>query len=282
MHAIATLTLMHDRHLSKTDPSGYCPKLKIAESFHWYRAVSSFNDRLSSLQQYDGGEQITASTQVALLSTSAILWTINFCHVEARAPEEAWPLNSTSSSDLKWLRMNNGKEQIWKVTQSCPPDPTAMTLASMRSHEMLPTPHRDVDALLCNIPPAFIRLFNLYSRHNPPSNTADPYYTIGVQVAQVVYVDCPIYMTILSFVSFVSGISSEVRGLLEAKDPRMLLALALWYAKLYHAGVWWMSRRLLLEGQAICIYLERSFPHNADIQAVLELPRMNFRAEVFR
>jgi hypothetical protein len=282
MHAIATLTLMHDRHLSMDDPSTYCPKLKFAESFHWYRAVSSFNDQLSSLQQYDGGKQITASTQIALLTTSAILWTISFSHIEARTPEEAWPLTPTSSSDLKWLGMNNGKEQIWKVTQSCPPDPTAMALASIRSHEMLPTFLRDVNHLLCSIPPAFIRLFNLYSRHSPPSNAADPYYTIGVQVAQVVYVDCPIYTTILSFISFVSGISSEVKGLLEAKDPRMLLVLALWYAKLYHVGVWWMSRRLLLEGQAICIYLERFFPHDADIQALLEFPRMNFRAEVFR
>lgn len=280
MHAIATLTLMHDRHLSMTDNLHYCPNLIFTEYFHWYRAVLSFNDRLSVLQQYHGGEGTAASTQVALLSTAAILWTIAFCHIEARAPQEAWPLNSTSS-DLNWLRMNNGKEQIWKVTQSYSPDPISMTLASMRTHEMLPTPHNNINALLDNLPPAFIRLFNLASRDSLPSNTIDPYYTVGVQVAQVVYVDCPIYVTILSFVTFVSGISSEVRGLLEAKDPRMLLVLALWYAKLYQVGVWWMSRRLLLEGQAICLYLERFFSHDADIQAALEFPQMIFPTEVF-
>lgn len=279
MHAITTLTLMHDRHLSMTDSLYYCPRLVVAEYFHWYRAVLLFNDRLSALRHFHGEEDIAAS-RVALLSTAAILWTISFSHIEARTSQEAWPLKSTSSSDLNWLRMNNGKEEIWKVTQSYRPDTVSMTLASMRTHEMLPIPHKNDNTLLNNLPPAFIRLFNLANHDSLQDDSIDPHYTIGVQVAEVVFVDCPIYVTILSFVSFVSGISSEVRGLLEAKDPRMLLALALWYAKLYQVGIWWMSRRLLLEGQAICIYLKRFLSHDADIQAVLEILQTDFPTEV--
>ncbi|KAJ5528073.1 hypothetical protein N7513_012232 [Penicillium frequentans] len=274
MHVITTLTLMHDRHLSMTDNLQYCPHLVLAEYYHWHRATLLFNDRLSTLRQFHGEE--TAASRVALLSTAAILWTISFCHIEARTSQEVWPLKSTSSSDLNWLRMNSGKEQIWKVTQSYRPDPVSKTLASMRTHEMLTAPYNNNNTVLNNIPPAFIRLFNLANHDSPQDDSIDPHYTVGVQVAQVVFVDCPIYVTILNFVSFVSGISSEVKGLLEEKDPRMLLALALWYAKLYQVGIWWMSRRLLLEGQAIRIYLKRFFSHDADIQAVLEILQTDF------
>ncbi|KAJ6006641.1 hypothetical protein N7451_004585 [Penicillium sp. IBT 35674x] len=274
MHVITTLTLMHDRHLTMTDNLQYCPHLVFAEYYHWHRAALLFNDRLSTLRQFHGEE--TAASRVALLSTAAILWTISFCHIEARTSQEAWPLKSTSSSDLNWLRMNNGKEQIWKFTRSYRPDPVSTTLASMRTHEMLTTPYKNDIILLNNLPPAFIRLFNLASCNSLQDDSTDPHYTIGVQVAQVVFGDCPLYVTILSFVAFVGGMSSEVRGLLEAKDPRMLLALALWYAKLYQVGIWWMSRRLLLEGQAIRIYLKRFFAPDADIQAVLEILQTDF------
>lgn len=156
-----------------------------------------------------------------------------------------------------------------------------MTLASMQTHELLPAPNLDADALLGNLPPAFIRLFNLNDRDTRLGTTRDPYYTIGVQLAQVLYMDCPIHISILSFISFISGISPQVKALLEAKDPRLLLALALWYAKLYPIRIWWMSRRLLLEGQAICAYLERFYPHDVDIQTLLEFPRITFRTEAF-
>ncbi|KAJ5665799.1 uncharacterized protein N7477_008247 [Penicillium maclennaniae] len=281
MHAIATLTLMHDRHLIMADTPIYNSKLTPAESYQWYRAASSFNDRLSSLQRCRAGESIPASTQLALLSTAAILWAISFYYTAARSPEEAWPLKSPSSSDLNWLRMNNGKEQIWKVTQSYPPDPMSMALASIQTHEMLPAPNLNIDALLGNLPPAFIRLFNLDDRDLRLGISEDPYYTIGVQLGQVAYKECPLHVSVLGFISFISGMSPLVRGLLEAKDPRLLLALALWYAKLYHIGIWWMSRRLLLEGQAICTYLERFYPHDFDIQTLLESSRITFRTEGF-
>jgi hypothetical protein len=70
--------------------------------------------------------------------------------------------------------------------------------------------------------------------------------------------------------------SPEVKGLLQAKDPRVLLALVLCYTKLYHVDVWWLSRRLLLEGQAICIYLDLFFSHDVDIETLLQFPKLIF------
>lgn len=80
--------------------------------------------RLSSLQQYQGGEQTSVFTPVALLSMATILWTIAFRHVEARALQEAWLLNSTSSLDINWLCMNIHKTPAtsWQLqgSQSIP------------------------------------------------------------------------------------------------------------------------------------------------------------------
>jgi hypothetical protein len=215
-----------------------------------------------------------SSSQIALLSTAAILWTVAFCHIEARAQEEAWPLNSMSS-DLNWLHMNNGKEQVWKLTQPYLPDPMSMALSSIHNHELLPTLPGAVDAVLNIHPPEYIRVFDLDNPDAPPSTgTRDPCYAIGVQVAQIVYMNVPIHITVLNFISFLTGMSPEVKGLLQAKDSRVLLALVVCYAKLYHVDVWWLSGRLLLEGQAICIYLDLLFSHDVDIQALLQFPRI--------
>ena len=48
------------------------------------------------------------------------------------------------------------------------------------------------------------------------------------------------------------------KSLLERKDPRALLILAWWNAKVCHVEeCWWIQRRIVLEGRAICRYLRR-------------------------
>jgi hypothetical protein len=65
MHAITTLTVMHDRYLLATDTTNFGIELTTAESLHWHQAVSLFNNRLSSLQQYHAQEPTPPSTRVA-------------------------------------------------------------------------------------------------------------------------------------------------------------------------------------------------------------------------
>jgi hypothetical protein len=105
MHAVLSLTLMHDRHLSTEANTALSP----TEAFHWYQGIALFSNKLAG--------PIHPSERDALWATSAFLGTTAFYYIEAKTPEEAWPLKPPSSLDLNWLRMSAGKEEIWKITQ---------------------------------------------------------------------------------------------------------------------------------------------------------------------
>jgi hypothetical protein len=129
MDAILTLTLMHDRYLF----AGSNTKLSTIEAYHWYQAPCSFNKQLSRPLQME--------RRAALLTTAALLGTITFCHIEAMTPEEAWPLKLPSSSDLDWLRMSDGKEEVWKLSQPLKAGSVFHALAAVHTNDLLPT-HR--------------------------------------------------------------------------------------------------------------------------------------------
>ncbi|KAL2813948.1 hypothetical protein BDW59DRAFT_176595 [Aspergillus cavernicola] len=255
-HAIQTLTLMHARHLWSDSPS----ELSTLESYHWYQAVSSFNARLS--QGRCRGEE-----QAAALATAGLLGTLVFCHVEARTPEEAWPLSSESPSDLNWLRMNAGKQDVWNQLRSDEPHPASTVLATLYTEDRVLEPSDQFEFGF--VPAELARVYELHTI-NPGRN---PYSPLVMRLARVLYTECPVDQTLLSFVSFVSTMPPDFKTLLEQKEPRALLLLLLWYAKICNLGVWWLSRRALLEGKAICLYLQRHFLYDRDIQRLLGHPR---------
>ena len=60
----------------------------------------------------------------------------------------------------------------------------------------------------------------------------------------------------MCFLIFISDPQPVYKSLLERKDPRALLIFAWWNAKVSQAGeYWWIQRRVVLEGRAICLYL---------------------------
>jgi hypothetical protein len=103
MHAVLSLALKHDRHLSTEANTA----LSSIEAFHWHQGIALFSSKLAGA--------IHPSERDALWATSAFLGTIAFYNIEAKTPEEVWPLKPPSSLDLNWLRMSAGKEEIWKI-----------------------------------------------------------------------------------------------------------------------------------------------------------------------
>jgi hypothetical protein len=213
MDTILTLTLMHDRYLF----AGSNTKLSTIEAYHWYQATYSFNKQLSRPLQVE--------RRAALLTTAALLGTITFCHIEARTPEEAWPLKLPSSLDLDWLRMSDGKKEVWKLSQPLKADPVFHALAAVHTNDLLPTPSTRPE--LKALPLEFISLYGLDVTSTDDNN---PYHTTATDLAQVLDIDHPI-TTVLTFLSFVSTIRPDYKRLLERKDLRALLLLACWYAK---------------------------------------------------
>ena len=106
MHIIQTLTIIHDRYLSRDILS----KSLFADiCYHWSHGVSLFNRKLSS--------PIEDEDRDPLWSTAALCGIIACAAVEATGPEDAWPLKPPDDSDLDWLRMNEGKGAVFKLTK---------------------------------------------------------------------------------------------------------------------------------------------------------------------
>lgn len=88
MHAVLTLTLMHDRYLSGAPRS----KMSTTEVFHWCKCLALFNSKLSG--------PVLQSERDALWATTILVGMIAFHFVEAKTPEEAWPLSTCSSVQI--------------------------------------------------------------------------------------------------------------------------------------------------------------------------------------
>ena len=254
MHAVLSLTLMHDRYLSGASDT----KLSVTEAFHWYQSTAFFNDKLS--------KPIDFSERDALWATAACLGTIAFYYLEAETPEEAWPLKAPSPMDLNWLSLSEGKTKLWKMTR---PSKSVFELLSPYQNTAPKPTTPNVHGLEA-LPPEFIKLCGLDAASTSANN---PYHAIASSLAKSLHSDCRL-TTILSFLTFVMTIPPQYRDLLKRKDPCALLLLAYWFAKMCQFEHWWMIKRTSLEGQAICIYLQRYYGDNADIQKLLPFPMM--------
>ena len=255
MHAVLTLTLMHDRHLSATLNNN----LSVTEAFHWDQSIASFSSKLSG--------PIQPSEQDTLWATSTLLVIIAFYHIEAMTPEEAWPLKPPSSLDLNWLRMSEGKKEIWKNIQRLGAESVFQPLGPepMNSPPKVTVPGLEV------LPPGFIKLCDLDASSNTDSN---PYHAAESSLAQSLNSDS-MFSIIINFWSFVSNMRPEYKRLLERKDPRALLLLAYWYAKVCQCQVWWILQRAALECQATCLFLEKHHGYETDIRELLQdIPRL--------
>ena len=245
---------MHDRHTLDS----LRPRISLAESDHWDRALTGFNQQLS--------QGIRPGAPGALLTTAAILWFLVFCHIEARTPEEAWPLGGAAPGAPAWLHLTGGKEALGRwMSSSSPPDPIAEALAPIPLRPRCWGEPAELDR--SPVPPAFIRLFGL-SRASPGVDHA-PYRDAAVEVARALYTDRPPLITMLSFVHFLRTMTPRFKRLLLDRDPRALLLLACWYGTARPLGVWWMARRAWLEGAAIGLYLERYWSEVDDIHTIL-------------
>jgi len=255
MHIVLTLTLMHDRYLSPTQD----PKPSTIELYHWYQGTALFNSTLS--------RPIKNHDRDALWSTAALVGAIAFSSIDARKPEEAWPLKPASSSDLRWLNMSDGKKAIWKLVQPLGPDSIYASVASKQYNNFLPVWSREpnVDTL----PAEFVKLYNLGPELDASTNS---YHKAVLTLAHLFDMECN-HSTILHFLSFISNLDPNYRRKLEEKDPRALLLLAYWFAKLCPYRQWWVWQRAVLECQAICMYLDKYHGHDSVMQKLLQYPK---------
>ena len=251
---------MHDRYLSGVPNTD----LSTIEAFHWYQGVALFNSKISG--------RIEPRERHAVYATAVCLGAIAFFYIEATTPEEAWPLKPPSPMDLNWLSLSDGKKELGKDAQPQIENGPVRALNPFESTK--PVSNSCIIPGLEALPSGFIQLCNLDESSTSQNN---PYHAVATALGESLYSDCKL-TTILSFLSLIGNFHPEYKRLLRRKDPSALLLLAYWFAKMCQFSHWWIARRAALEGQAICMYLQRYHGDSGEIQKFLPFPRMMFGA----
>ncbi|THV45183.1 hypothetical protein BGAL_0520g00050 [Botrytis galanthina] len=255
MHALQTLTACHDRYLTLHHTTS--SRRTSTEAYHLSRVASLFNQKLCA--------PIANNDKDALWATAALLGIIAISSIEASSPYEAWPLTSSADTNLEWLLMSESKTVIFELTNPMRKDSIfhVLSVDYNNAHDK-----RDGNLDLSSLPTHFVELFDLDEYATVDNN---PYYLTLISLQRIINIECN-RSAMLSFLGFLTSMSPKYKSLLKMKDPKALLLLSYWYAKVWRI-VWWVERRAILECQAICIYLDRYHRDDLLIQELLLFPK---------
>ncbi|KAH6603708.1 hypothetical protein Trco_008483 [Trichoderma cornu-damae] len=265
-HFFLALTLLHDTDLSQNPlPSSHDSSL----AFHLYHGSAILHYLLALPSPTT---TLSSSHRDALWICASILGAASFASVPTPDARAAWPLAGPDPIiDLDWLKMSHSKRAVWEIADPARPESVFHGLI-----ENTPM-HRNVDTSPPIppdvLPPLFYSLFNL----SQPSSSVDtnPYHS-----------PCSILSTLsilwngriddhnaTFFLSFITQMDPHYRSLIEKKDPRALLLLLHWHSMVVPHKRWWVRRRCAVEGNAICMYLEKYCAEDDDIMALLQVPK---------
>lgn len=258
MHLAISVTLLHDRATS-LDPS---TPPSAAELFHSAQGTALYNSRLSN------PESCSRSELDALWIGSAFLGVASFAYVEARTPEEAWPLQTRPASEPHWMTIGDGKKEVWRISDLAGQDSCLNNLVQPVLEIFFAGEKTAPEDKLCNVPPEILHFLGL---DDPATQQSNPRFNPATIMSGLMPLEYN-STTILQFVVFHTHMEPEFRELLEQKDPGAMLLLAYWYAKVCKYQQWWTWRRAILECQAICIYLRRYHPELPHLDVALQYP----------
>lgn len=234
MHASLAVALTYDRHLNG---SLNCHRT-LEECYHWSQSTVLLINRLR--------QPIEAKDKDPIWGTAAALVILTFSSPDAYTPEQSWPLKSSSSSDLDWIRMSKGKMSLWFMVNPLRPDSIFSVMAATFSHMFSPLPEGGIDG----IPTALAAVCSLNDSSTAGNN---PYFQAAHVVSQIL--DLPDSEVATGHAQiFMRSIQGPFEDLLREKDPVALLLLYLWYRKASRS-IWWIELRARVECPSICLYL---------------------------
>jgi hypothetical protein len=232
-HIALTVVLMHNRYLGIERPG-----MSAAIAFHWSQGAALMNAVLS--------RPIGPAEQDALWASAGMLGLLAFACFESTTAENSWPLKD-SPVDLEWLKLCQGKREIWKIANPLREDSAFHSIVP----NFLGEPSSSYDPQLRKLSVELLELCNL---NGPNLQNNNPYLGPACFLAQTIDINCD-SQTLSLFLSFFGRIEEDYKRLLREKDPCALLLLAHWYAKMCQCRLWWVWPRTVLECQAICKYL---------------------------
>jgi hypothetical protein len=236
MHLVVTLTLMHDRFLTDVRLEK-CSTQTESEAYHWYQGTVIFNKKLREIYS-----PMTSSEADAMWAGALSLGCIAFYCVEGDLPQDVWPLKPAGPLDLDWLKISDGKKEVWRVANPLRADSCFAPLAAEQTRLLAPNPDPP------ELPEGFKELWDFPLYEKP-----------AALVGQLMHIKCD-RSTVLLFLGMISRMEPQFLIALTQRDPKAMLLLSVWYAKLCPYRSWWTMRRAVLESQAICVYLEQHHP----------------------
>ncbi|KAG4444131.1 hypothetical protein IFR05_000360 [Cadophora sp. M221] len=254
MHVLQTLTSVHDRYLSPTP----LPRATPTEIHHLSLSASLFNTKLSN--------PISLPDRDPIWATAALLGILAFAWTDATSASESWPLAPPHPSDLEWMKMSENKIAVFNLTNPMRADSVfrPVSVDFLRVNGAVEIPRRGVEG----IPKPYVEVLGLGDGDDELSS---PYFKAMHVLARILPRVCD-RTSFVTFLSFVTHLTPEFKTLLLNKDPKALLMLAWWFAKVCE-GVWWIERRARLECQAICIFLGDVCRGDREVEALLTWPR---------
>lgn len=250
MHALRAITEMHDRCLVVS----HTTRQSQSEVHHWSRAVTLFNQALST--------KIHPDDRDAIFATASLLGIASVASFDLNSSNDAWPLKQSQPADLSWMGMCRGKKALYDLIDPMRADSIFRPL--LESLRLAQTPECGIEG----IPPEFVQLYGLETSSTAESS---PYYAALRALVPLLRMQCS-DDTIANYFAFILYLPLQFDVLLARKDPRALLLLAYWYAKVCHSQ-WWLARRATLECQATCLYLEKYHSDEKVILQLLQVPR---------
>ncbi|KAK0729521.1 hypothetical protein B0H67DRAFT_559014 [Lasiosphaeris hirsuta] len=262
LHIVLTLSHLYHIHVNGNQMG---PKVTSALAFHWYQGTALFNAKLSQPIKDEDKDPLWAAA--ALLGSSA------FADIRATSYAEAWPLARSSPLDLSWMKMTGGKRAVFEITEPQRPSSIFHPILIGPRHNLPPTP-RVGDEVLA-LPPRFIQMFNL-DEHSTPEN--NPYHAAATVLAQIIIAAESGPAGKAKYLCFLGYADPRYLNLLAEKDPGAMLLLMYWYAIVMPTQEWWIWRRAIFEGPAICSVLETRFAEDPRLLELLEYPKAVFAA----
>ncbi|KAJ5625830.1 hypothetical protein N7510_002139 [Penicillium lagena] len=249
MHGTLAVTAAHDRYLGVTPTHR---RRSLRESHHWSQCTLLFNKWLS--------QSIKEEHKDPLWATAGSLGILTFSSINARVPEEAWPLGTPDPSDLEWLRLGNGKMALWHLANPLRPNSVFRTMSETFAYMHQPLPVKGTDGVSAEL----VQLCGLDESSTLGNN---PYFTVVHGLSRLF--GLPKGKASLGRVLMVlSHMNDEFEACLREKDPVALLLLCLWYTRA-RENKWWIDLRARYELPAICTYLQRYYTDNSAIQTLI-------------
>ncbi|XWW95889.1 hypothetical protein V2A60_003857 [Cordyceps javanica] len=283
-HIYIGFAQLQDSHINVV-PGSPRPSDGATMARHMYHSATMFKQTLTELlplgrraSSPSSSSSISSTERDALWMGAAMLATACFANVDSLDPREVWPLRAPDDAmDLDWLRMNQGKDIVWEVADLGRPDSVFRDFYADMATAHLPSglspirPHA--------LPRAFYALFGV----GEPGSAVETnvYHGAVSYLSQIIDDDVTVEAGARLFV-FPMEVGAGVKRLLRARDPRAMLLLAYWHAKLVEYPAWWVKFRCIVEGLAIAMHLRREHADMGDLIWLLERPRQALLAHFWK